>query len=164
MQCFPTYCPWPPPIILHHYLTSSAPHLHPCPTSDPLTIAIGPPHIRWPMPQARTSPTHNQLCYAGCTRHLASPVRVPQCSSLCPCLPCHTPWASMPWVLQWLLSQPHLQARCCQFPWPSLVWCLQPGSAPHSSCISTPTDSTVSMSVFTAMLARPYSSCTDTNC
>src|SRR6266705_1888893 len=63
--CFPIYCPWLPPIILHHYLTSSAPYLHPCRASDPLTTAIRLPHIQWPTPQVCTLPTRDQLCHIG---------------------------------------------------------------------------------------------------
>src|SRR5712691_6687262 len=40
----PTYRPWPPPIVLHHYLASSAPQLHPRRALNPLTMAIGPPN------------------------------------------------------------------------------------------------------------------------
>src|SRR5258707_11989217 len=43
-RLLPTYRPWPPPIVLHHYLASSAPQLHPRRALNPLTMAIGPPN------------------------------------------------------------------------------------------------------------------------
>src|SRR5260221_10474806 len=68
MQRFlPTYRPWPPPIVLHLYLASSAPQLHPRRALSPLTTAIGQPNIRWPTPQVRSSP--NRLSAVSCTSH-----------------------------------------------------------------------------------------------
>ena len=56
-RLLPIYHPWPPPIISHHYLASSAPQIHPRRASNPLTTQSRPLKTRQPTPQVHALST-----------------------------------------------------------------------------------------------------------